>query len=97
MATITLRVTDTKADKLKKLAEKMNVSVNKLLDELTTVAITNEETQTRFQIRAARGNRQRGLETLDKLDSYFANNKPEHAPSSLSVHETGEPFDYKGK
>jgi len=94
MATITLRVTDQKADKLKKLAEKMDVSVNKLLDELTTVAITHDEAHMRFQIRAERGSRDRGLATLDKLDAYFSGDQSHNTSASMAVHEPTEPFDH---
>jgi|GEM_PF-470270 len=98
MATITLRVTDQKADKLKRLAEKMNVSVNKLLDEMTTAAISHDDAKMRFDIRAAQGLRDRGLATLDRLDTYFADNASQNAPSSSAVNEpTQESFDHGDK
>ena len=39
------------------------------MDEMATVAITEHDTYTRFQIRASRGSAEEGLGLLDKLDS----------------------------
>ena len=42
--------------------------VNKLVDELATVALANYDARLRFETRAARGKPQRALARLDKLD-----------------------------
>lgn len=47
---------------------------------------TPENTENRFRLLAAKGNRERGLELLNKLDAHFESGGPQ------SVHEKGEPF-----
>jgi len=42
--------------------------MNKLMDELATVALTQLDAETRFRALAAKGSVKRGLELLDKLD-----------------------------
>jgi len=46
------------------------MSINRLIDELATSAMTQYDTETRFK--AQRGSRKRGLALLDKLDRAFA-------------------------
>ena len=69
MATLTIRIPDEKANRLKAMAEERAISVNKLIDELSTVAIAEHDTLARFRIRANRGSAERGLKILDQLDS----------------------------
>jgi predicted transcriptional regulator len=69
MATLTIRIPDEKHGRLKQLAEARGISVNKLIEELSTIALTEFDTQNRFQVMAARGDRQVGLKLLDKLDA----------------------------
>lgn len=64
MATITYRTTEEKKDKLAILASQQCISVNKMIDELVTIAITEREVYTRFQTRAAMGNAKKALTTL---------------------------------
>jgi transcriptional antiterminator len=64
MATITYRTTEEKRNKLAQLAAEQNVSVNKVIDELVTVAITERDAYIRFSARANRGNPDRVLEIL---------------------------------
>jgi len=68
MSTLTIRLTDDKHQRLKALAEAHEVSVNKLIDELATVALANFDARTRFEARAARGNPAKALKILDELD-----------------------------
>jgi hypothetical protein len=42
--------------------------MNKLIDELSTVALTEFDVETRFRARAALGSREEGLALLDLLD-----------------------------
>ena len=42
--------------------------MNRLIDELTTIALTQFDAETQFRVMSARGDRKRGLELLDKLD-----------------------------
>ena len=69
MSTLTIRLPDDKHERLKIIAKQRKISLNKLMDEMATVAITEHDTFTRFQVRAARGSVKEGLGLLDKLDS----------------------------
>ncbi len=71
MSVVTLRISDAKHARLKQLAASRNTSVNRLLDELATIALVQHDLTTRFRIAAESGNPQRGLELLDKLDQHF--------------------------
>jgi len=53
---------------LKALARSNSISINKLMDELATVALANYDARVRFETRATRGNPKRALSLLDKLD-----------------------------
>lgn len=69
MATLTIRLPDDKHDRLKELAQSRGISVNKLIEELSTIALVEFDTFTRFKAMAARGNPQAGLRLLEKLDA----------------------------
>ncbi|MDB6037687.1 MAG: hypothetical protein JWM99_1528 [Verrucomicrobiales bacterium] len=69
MATMTIRVTDAKHARLKKLAERQGLSLNKLFEEWSNIAIAQFDTEAWFRARAARGNPKRALQLLDKLDA----------------------------
>lgn len=69
MTTLTVRIPDDKHDRLKALAQSRSISVNKLIDELATVALANHDALVRFQGLSAQGSPARALELLDKLDS----------------------------
>lgn len=68
MSTLTIRLPDDKHERLKALARANSISVNKLIDELATVALANYDARVRFETRAARGDRKQALELLDRLD-----------------------------
>ena len=72
MGSLHLRIPDEKHQRLKELARSKNMSVNKLLEELTTMALTEYDLETRFRVRASRGSREKALEVLDKLKQDFA-------------------------
>ncbi|MBL8639630.1 MAG: ribbon-helix-helix protein, CopG family [Alphaproteobacteria bacterium] len=72
MATLTIRIPENKADRLKILAEQRGLSVNKLMEELATMAIAEFDVETRFRLRAARGSATRGLAFLDELSAHYA-------------------------
>lgn len=72
MSVITLRLPDEKHNRLRHLAEARGVSVNRLLDEIATVALTQHDMETAFRATAALGSRKRGLAVLDKLDRHYA-------------------------
>ena len=68
MATLTIRLPDEKHERLKKLARRRNISVNKLIEELSTVALAEFDAETRFRAMATQANAQDGLTLLDQLD-----------------------------
>jgi len=74
MSVLTIRVPDAKHQRLKHLAKARGISVNKLIEELSTVALAQHDTEIRFRALAARGSAKRGLSLLDKLDRAFARN-----------------------
>jgi predicted transcriptional regulator len=69
MATLTIRLSDEKHARLRQLAERRRVSINKLIDELSTVALAEFDAETRFRTRAALGSPEEALRLLDVLDS----------------------------
>lgn len=72
MATLTIRLSDRVHTRLKEMALSRNVSMNKLMEELSSTAITEFDAETRFRAMAMRGSREAGLALLDKLDVAFA-------------------------
>ncbi len=72
MATLTIRMPDDKYSRLKSLAQYRHVSINKLVEELSTQALAEFDSEVRFRTLAARGDIVKGLEILGKLDSHFS-------------------------
>jgi len=68
MSTLTLRIPDSKYERLKSYAKSKEISLNKLFDEFATIALTQFDTKTRFELMASKGDKRRGLALLDKLD-----------------------------
>jgi predicted transcriptional regulator len=68
MGTLTVRLPDDQHERLRQLARHRNLSMNKLLEELSTAAIAEFDAESRFRIRAAAGSPAEGLRLLDKLD-----------------------------
>jgi len=68
MATLTIRLPDDKHNRLKELAQAKGISINKLIEELSTIALAEFDTNTRFKAMAATGNPEEGLRILAKLD-----------------------------
>ncbi len=68
MSTITVRLPDSKHERLKEYAKQKGMSLNKLFDEFATVALAQFDAQTRFMLNASKGDKKRGLELLEKLD-----------------------------
>ncbi|MGI8502792.1 MAG: toxin-antitoxin system HicB family antitoxin [Hassallia sp.] len=69
MGTLTIRLPDDKHNRLKELAQAKNISINKLIEELSTIALAEFDTNTRFKAMAATGNPEEGLRILAKLDA----------------------------
>lgn len=72
MGTLTIRLPDDKHSRLKSLAKRKKVSINKLMEEFSTQAIAEFDAETRFRTLAAQGNTKQGLEILDRLDKHFS-------------------------
>ena len=68
MSTLTLRIPDSKYERLKSYAKSKEISLNRLFDEFATIALTQFDAKTRFDLMVVKGNRRRGLELLNKLD-----------------------------
>jgi predicted transcriptional regulator len=68
MTALTIRLPDDKYRRLKEVAQQLGTSVNRLIDEMTTLLLADMDTETRFLIRAGRGRGkvERGLELLEK-------------------------------
>jgi plasmid stability protein len=72
MSTLTIRLADEQHQRLRDLAARQGVSINKLMEELSTKAIAEFDAENRFRALAARGKIERGLEILDLLDARHA-------------------------
>ena len=68
MSALTLRLPDDKHQRLRALAQSRGTTVNRLIDDMTTVMLAEFDAETRFKLRAGRGAGQlvRGLTLLDK-------------------------------
>ncbi len=82
MATLTIRLPEDKHARLKALASRRKISVNKLFEEFSSLALAEFDAEMRFLARAARGSRKQGLVLLDTLDSYYGQKK--QRPNSRS-------------
>lgn len=67
MSTPTIRLPDDKHQRLKALAEARRISVDKLIDELATIALANHDARLRFEARARKGNAWRAADVLETL------------------------------
>ena len=72
MATLTIRIPNDKHVRLRELAKHRGISVNKLMEELSTAGLAEFDAESRFRLRAARGSATKGLKVLEKLDWLFA-------------------------
>jgi predicted DNA-binding ribbon-helix-helix protein len=68
MTTLTIRIPEDKHERLKALARARKMSINKLIDELATVALANHDAFVRFQALAREGDPGRALQLLERLD-----------------------------
>lgn len=72
MGTLTVRLPDDKHERLKALAARRKISINKLMEELSTQALAEFDAEVRFRALASSGNIKKGLAALDKLDAHFS-------------------------
>ena len=70
MTALTLRLPDDKHQRLRALAQARGMTINRLLDEMTTLMLAEFDAETHFKLRAARGagRSEMGLGMLDKAD-----------------------------
>ncbi|WP_367872801.1 ribbon-helix-helix protein, CopG family [Luteolibacter sp. Populi] len=71
MTTLTIRIPDEKANRLREMARQRGISLNKLMEEFSTLGLAEFDAETRFRLRVARGSRDQGLDILDRLDAAF--------------------------
>lgn len=68
MKKLKIKLLEDKASRLKALAQRRNISVNKLIEELSTIALTEYDAQVSYEVRAARVTAAQGLALLDELE-----------------------------
>jgi len=68
---MTIRMADDKHNRLKLLAQYRHISINKLIEEFSTQALAEFDSETRFRTFAKMGDINKGLKILDELDEYF--------------------------
>lgn len=69
MSTLTIRLPDNTAERLKSLARSRGLSMNKLVEELSAQALAAWDTENRFRALAATGNVAQALSILDRMDA----------------------------
>lgn len=69
MTTLTIRLPDDTAERLKSLARSRGLSTNKLVEELSARALAAWDTENHFRALAAMGNVEEALAILDRLDA----------------------------
>ena len=69
MSTLTIRLPDDTAERLKSLARSRGLSTNKLVKELSAHALAARDTENHFRALAATGDVSQALAILDRLDA----------------------------
>ena len=69
MSTLTIRLPEDTAQRLKALAQSRGLSMNKLVEQLSAHALSAWDTENHFRAMAATGDVQTALAVLDRLDS----------------------------
>jgi predicted DNA-binding protein len=75
VSTLTIRLPDSTAERLKTLAQSRGQSVNKLIEEMSAQALAVFDAETRFRAFAAQGNATQALAILDRLDGRKAKSR----------------------
>ena len=68
IATLTIRIPDAHRDRLGAMGARRGLSMNKLIEEISTRALAEHDTEMRFRLRAACGDPALRLRVLDELD-----------------------------
>lgn len=69
MSTLTLRLPDDVANRLKSVAAARGVSVNKLITEISVQVLAAYDTETRFRVMASEANIPAALAVFERLDN----------------------------
>lgn len=69
MSILTIRLPEDKHERLRALAQRRKISVNRLVDELATVALANHDAHARFLMRRKRGSPAKAIKLLEGLGS----------------------------
>ena len=82
MSALTIRLPDDKYQRLKELSQRRHISVNRLIDEMATLILAESDAETRFLLRAERGQgkRARGIDLLAKAQGKQI--RPARSPKS---------------
>lgn len=72
MSTMTIRLPRDRHERLRQLAKHRGISVNKLVEEFSTIGLAQFDAEMRFRNLAAKGSAKRALRVLDRLDAAFA-------------------------
>lgn len=72
MSTLTIRLPDDTAQRLKSLAQSRGLSMNKLVEQLSAHALSAWDTENHFRAMTATGDVQLALAVLDRLDAVDA-------------------------
>jgi predicted DNA-binding protein len=67
MSAVIVRLPEEKRERLKALAQARGTSVNKLMEEMMTILIADFDAETRFRLRASRGDVERASALLDRV------------------------------
>lgn len=68
MTTLSIRLPDEMAERLKDIAKVRGISLNKLMFELSAQALAEEEAKQQFLAAQLHGNPKRAAQLLDELD-----------------------------
>ena len=72
MITLTIKIPDDTAERLKSLAQSRGLSMNKLVEQLSAHALSAWDTENHFRALAATGDVRKALAVLDRLDALEA-------------------------
>ena len=68
MTTLTIRIPDDTAARLREMAKHRGISLNKPIEEFSATGLAEFDTETRFRLHAASASAAQGLPLLDALD-----------------------------
>lgn len=73
MSALTIRLPDDKHRRLKELSRRRHVSVNRLIDEMTTLMLAEFDAETHFLLRAehGQGKAEKGIALLEKAQEHL--------------------------